>query len=155
MGRPDLTDNEATILQNFMEMINFKNDYYNKLQEIYTDYADNFLIRNTMTFDTAEKTRKEANNRFILLRSFYESHYVSLPESHREIVWNMMTWWKLFLQEIEQNQLVAKRFIAHQQTNAPYSLFAQFADKRQGQNLNKTENKLITDISYDIDKHIL
>ena len=67
----------------------------------------------------------------------------------------MKRWWKLFIQEIEQNKLIASRYIAKQQTGAPYSLFSQFADKKHGRNLNKEGNNLMKEIAEAIDKHIL
>ena len=154
MGNFDILDVSFRLADELAKMASFRNSYYNRLEEIYrSGLAQDFLFQNTLIVEAAEEASKDAFRNLDAVQDYYEASWSNTTDPQKDILCMMETWWKLFMQEIEQNQLIAKRFIAKQKDGTPYSLFSQFADKKRGKELNKEEDKLLKAIGLAVEKY--
>jgi len=137
-------------------IVSYRNSYYDQLGDVYqSDYSKNFLLKNVLVMDAASKALKGAQDNLKSLQRFHNDFRLRLSRAQDDIVCMMKRWWQLFMQEIEQNKLIASRHLAKHQTGAPYSWFSQYADQKHGQKLCKEENNLLKEIAVAIDKYIL
>ena len=144
------------ILDACSTIASYRNSYYDNIAEVYkSDYAKNVLLRQVLIMNTANEALKGAQHNLESLQRFHNDFRLRLNRVQEDILRMMERWWKLFIQEIEQNKLIASRYIAKLQTGTPYSLFSQFADRKHGQKICKEENNLLKEIAVAIDKYIL
>lgn len=154
----DDEDNNAElyILDACSTIASYRNSYYDNLRDVYkSDYSQNFLLRNVLLMNAASEALKGAQHNLESLQRFHNDFRLRLSRAQDDIVCMMKRWWQLFMQEIEQNKLIASRHLAKHQTGAPYSWFSQYADQKHGQKLCKEENNLLKEIAVAIDKYIL
>lgn len=156
MSYNDISDHDLWIAEACSTIVDYRNSYYDNVKEVYdSDYSKNFLLKNILIMNTADEATKGAQHNLEAVQRFHSDFQISLSLPQKEILAMMERWWKIFLQEIAQNKLIAQRFIAKQQTGAPYSLFSQYADRKHGQKLNKEGNKIMREIALAIDRYIL
>lgn len=129
--------------------IQTKNAFYDTLEKIYSMYSerDDFLNRNIAVLEITDKVLADLKKELDKVNAFHSDRQEDLTAQQEEVLDLLKEWWKVFIQEATQNQIMSSRFIKKIKGVEPYSVWAQFSDARRGRKFNRRENYLLKKIA--------